>query len=720
MMKKMMMMTTTASTRSHHRRTWSRLGRAVWRAPRRVARRITRIWRYVRWPLAVGLGLANAALLATIVAVYVHPYPVDDLRADRGGPLIITDRDGNVLRSVPNPEGRPGRQNWVALQDIPSAVVLTVLESEDHNFYEHRGVDGRGVARALWLNIRSGRVGYGGSTITMQLARMLHSPGRSRTMVNKVREAVWALRLERAVSKREILEYYLNRAYYGNGAHGIEAAAQLYFGKPAVGLSLSEATFLAVIPRAPTGYDPLKHFDRTVRRRDYVLSLLVSRGLLSQATADRARGQDVAVSLHHTPFRAPHFAEWVAGQLPPEVRARGGVVRTTLDIVLQEELQHRVHEHAAAMRHRNAKQAGMTVLDTASGEILAMVGSADHGSDDGQINIVTRRRHPGSALKPFVYALAIEAGDNPGSIAYDLYDDASDYVVVNKSQPERGPVRYREALAGSYNMAAVDVLERVGVTRLMSMLRQAGVGPLEGHPDDYGLRLALGSAKVRLLDLAAAYGFLARDGKVTEPVAILDVTADDGRTWRPTSATERRIATPATSWMVMDMLADSEARRKVFGHELPVDLPYPVAVKTGTARGFADTVAVAVTSEYTVAAWAGNFDGTPTQGLVAMKSAAPLVRAGLLLASDGQNLGLPAKPDDVEVTAVCPLSGKRPSADCPHRKEEYHRRGHTPTERCDWHRRSGAELVVDYPPRARDWAERTHARGGRQQVASRE
>ena len=664
--------------------------------------------RLLLWPAGVLAALVSALL----IAVCAFPYPVERLRKGGGGPLVLTDRHGTVLRSVPGPPGRPGRQRWVGLDDIPSPVILAVIASEDRNFYRHPGVDPEGIARAVLLDIRAGRFAYGGSTITMQLARMLHSAGAPRTMTNKIREAVLALRMERAVDKRTILEQYLNRAYYGNGAHGIEAAARRYFGKPAVGLSLAEALLLAIVPRAPTGYDPVRHLDAAMRRRDYVLDLLVQRGLLTEDMVARVHAEPVRPVLHQPPHRAPHFTEWVLASLPADVRARGGVVRTTLDLPLHELLAHRVREHVAGLARRNLQQAGALVLDTASGEVLAMVGSTGEG-EHASIDITTWRRHPGSALKPFIYALAIEAGDHPASIAHDIYTDAADYRVINQSQPERGPVPYREALAGSYNMAAVDVLRRVGVAKLMSMLRRAGVGPLGGTPEDYGLRLALGAAKVRLLDLAGAYGFLARGGSVIAPAGIIEARSDDGMVWRPRARTEQRIASPATSWLVMDMLADPEARRPAFGQELPLDLPFRVAAKTGTSRGFADTVAVGVTSEYTVAAWAGNFDGSPTQGLVAMQSAAPLVRAGLLLAGDGHTLRLPPRPDDVDGGVVCALSGKRPSAHCPHRKHEHFARGHGPSEICDWHRREGARVVVEYPPEARDWAQRTRRRGGR-------
>ena len=685
----------------------------------KVASILRRVWRYARIPLIAIAGVAAACTSALIIAVYAFSYPTDLLAPDGGGPLVIVDRHGDVLRSVPSVDGRPGRDNWVALDQVPSAVLLTVIASEDERFYDHRGVDGLGVMRAAWLNVKGGEVAYGGSTITMQLARMLHSAGQPRSVTNKLKEAVLALRMERAVDKKTILEAYLNRAYYGNGAYGIEAAARLYFGKPATGLSLAEATLLAVVPRAPSAYDPIAHLPAALRRRDYTLDMLRRRELISADIAQHARAQTVEPRLHPPPFLAGHFTDWVLATLPADVRARGGVVHTTLDIDLQRILERRVSEHVDSLRARNLHQAGVVVLDTQTGEILAMVGSADYRGEDGQVNIVTRRRHPGSALKPFVYALAIESGDSPASIAHDIYDDGPDFHVVNRTQPERGPVRYREALAGSYNMAAVNVLRKVGVARLMSLLREAGVGELEGNPDEYGLRLALGSAKVRLLDLAAGYRFLVTGGRVRPPSGIRAVISDGGREWRPPLVGEKRVLSAETSFMVADMLADSEARRPAFGQELPLDLPFRVAAKTGTARGFADTVAIGVTSELTVAAWGGNFDGTPTQGLVAMDSAAPLVRAGLLIAGKGRALSLPPAPPGVSQRYVCPLSGLPPSVDCPHRKLEYIASGQQPSTStdalhvCDWHRRDGGELVVEYPDEAAEWAHRQRTRGGK-------
>ncbi len=467
--------------------------------------------------LQAGCALVVLAELALLIAVVAFPYPVGLLDPARGGPLLVEDRHGNPLASLPGERG-PARERWVPLDRIPSHALLTLVASEDARFFAHRGVDPVGIVRAVWLNLRADGTRYGGSTLTMQLVRMVHSEGKPRTLPRKLREAVLALRLERALDKRAILEQYLNRAPFGNGAYGIEAAARTYFGKPAASLSVGEATLLAVLPRGPRTYDPLRHEARALRRRAHLLALLVARGELGREEAARASAQRLALGYHAPPFRAPHFVRYAVSTLPAEVRRRGGTVRTTLDLPLQTLLERRLAEHVASLRAERVGQAGLVLLDTASGEVRAMVGSAGFETEAGQVNIVTRRRHPGSVLKPFVYALALEAGDTPATIAYDIHDVPSRYRVLRVTQPERGPVRYREALAGSYNLAAVHVLERVGEARLLTRLREAGVGPLAGGADDYGLRLALGSAKVRLLDLASAYGFLARCARSVTPM----------------------------------------------------------------------------------------------------------------------------------------------------------------------------------------------------------
>ncbi len=669
--------------------------------------------RTVRWlliglllPIVVGVQIAVACVL-------LWPYDPADLVVT-SEPLVLVDRRGDEIATFPAIGA--DRTRWTRLGARPAIAGSAVLESEDENFWDHGGVDGAGVARAVWLNLRGGR--YGGSTLTMQLARML-THGHHRTLRAKVRESILALRLERAVDKRTILEQWMNRAYFGNGAIGFAAAAELYFGKKPVALSDAEATFLAVLPRAPTAYDPLRHPEAARRRRDRVLDLLVARGVIDAGRAQAAKSTALAIGRHARPNHAPHFARWIVDQLPRAVRVSGGTVHTTLDLRLQRQLQTRVQEQVAALRRRNLDQAGMIVLDTATTEVRVMIGSVDWSSTGGQINITTRRRHPGSALKPFVYGAAIERGDHPATIAWDVRDATDFYLraasrccAVEPSSTlhyfapsagvEHGPVRYREALGSSYNFAAVDVLAKIGVPHLMTVLRRAGAGELGGAPEDYGLRLALGAAKVRLLDLTASYGFTVKDGFVGAPRGIATAIAPDGSRWGPPRAPERRVFSPETSWLVMDMLADPEARRPGFGMELPFDLPFRVAAKTGTARGFADTWAIAATREVIVGTWAGTFDGVPTQGIVGMDAAGPLARDALLAIAETTRLTLPPRPSTIEPVEVCARSGMRAGERCP-TITDYVVRGRPPLPLDTWHDDDGN---VRYPDRAAGWLRR--------------
>jgi penicillin-binding protein 1C len=641
-----------------------------------------------KFSISLGLGaVAIAAGFAFVAAVYLVDYPVNRLAPEAATSLELLDRDGHLLRALPVRGG--GRATWVGLDQVAPSVILATLASEDHRFFEHHGVDARAVLRALWLDLRPGRARSGASTLTMQLVRMVEP--RPRGLVQKLREAVLALRLERALGKQQILEQYLNRAYYGNGAFGIEQAARHYFGKPASALGLAEGALLAILPRAPTSYDPKRHLAAVLSRRAHVLDLLVERGLVTAEERQRAQATELALTFNPPdPGLAPHFCDWVLAGLTPSQRAHGGPLRTTLDLDLQRDLERAVRAHVDERRSLGLREAGAVMLDPSTGAVLAMVGSPEYGGSAGQLNITTTPRHPGSALKPFLYALAIERGDTPATIAFDVADVESEWRPAREVR-QHGPARYREALAGSYNLAAVHVLEHVGVERLLDRLRTAGLGPLAGSAADYRLGLALGSAKVRLVDLAAAYGFLVNRGFVarahgvgspTEPVRLFD---------------------EEVSWLVMDMLADADARRQVFGAELPVDLPFPVAIKTGTSGGFADTVAVGATREVIVAAWAGSFDGSGTRGSLAMWSAAPLVRASFLAMASRRQLTLPPRPEGIVTAEVCRLSGMRPGPHCAS-KSEFFVAGTEPSDTCTWHRLRNGRVTIEFPSELAAWA----------------
>ena len=629
-----------------------------------------------------GFGRRGFAAAVTVVALVVaaaivlRPYPAQELRPGAGSALVLTDRHGVPLRVLPAP-GAPSSR-WVSLDQVAPEVLSATVAGEDHRFFAHAGVDLRALVRAAGQAVRRGRVISGASTITMQLARTIDPhPGRTRSLLGKLREMADALRIERALGKSAVLEHYLNRVYYGNGAWGIEAAARAIFAKSAATLSPGEATLLAVLPRAPSAYDPRRHLPVALARRAQVLTLMEHHGLLTASDRQRLEAEPLLFARAPEPGEAAHFVDWVAGQLSPVDRQRGGRLATTLDLDLQRRLEAVVRAHHAG---QPSQQAGLVVIDPATGAVRAMVGSADHGGDDaGQVNITIAARHPGSTLKPFIYALAFEQGATAASIAQDSLAGSPGYHP-NRHIRERGPVRYREALGGSFNLAAVDVLGDVGVGALLERLRAAGVGPLPGTASGYGLDLALGAGRVRLLDLAAAYSGFVTGGLV--PLA-------RGQAATPVQTT--RLFSPTTSWLVMDMLADPAARRAAFGDSLPFDLPFAVAAKTGTSSGFADTLAIAATREAVVAAWTGAFDGSGTRGTLAMWSAAPLARAALRAVADLNQapLTLPPAPAGIVGRDICRITGLLPGADCPTRRERF-AQDHIPSQRCPGHLFSAA------------------------------
>jgi penicillin-binding protein 1C len=512
---------------------------------------------------------------------------------------------------------------------------------------------------------------------------------------------VLAGRLERGLSKAEILEQYLNRVYYGNGAWGAEQAARIYFAKRAVDLSIGEAAMLAVIPRGPTRYDPMRDRQRVLARRSHILALMVEHGYLS--AEDRALAERIPIELARpaTPFRAPHFVEMVKQRLPPAFQ-RGATVHTTLDGDLQQHLEVAVASHVSRLAGRNVDQAAVVVLRNADGAILALVGSPSYA--DHAFNGVTARLRPGSALKPFVYGAAFEAGDTPATIADDVVLPEDAHQAYTKDVRSHGFARYRESLAGSYNLSAVHTLQRVGIPTVLRKLRAAGLTTLDRRDDQYDWGLAIGEAEVRLLDLTAAFSTFGRGGRPIAPRAVDRAELPGGATWREPSVEHGPVFSPEIAYLLFDILSDPDARKPMFGDRVPLSLPFPVALKTGTTKAYTDLWAIGTTAEYTVGVWAGNFDGSPTHRVMSTDGATPLVRAAYtaIAARYGEPTA-PPRPAAIVVADVCPLSGMRPGPYCEHRKHELFIAGHVPEATCDWHRLvCGAPSVV-YPEAVRGW-----------------
>ena len=613
--------------------------------------------------------------------------------------VTVLDRNGLALRSTRTTDGRHAR--WVPYEQIDVDLINAFVTVEDRRFWEHSGVDWRAVARATKDNLRARQVVSGASTITMQLARLMQDSPRS--WGGKLTQLLWALRLERHLTKQQILEQYLNRIELGQATVGVGAAAALYFGTAPSEVSLGQAATIAGLAHAPSRDNPYAAPTRARRRRDRVLGSMQRLGYAQAAEIERGRREPLVAAPRTPPFLAPHFTTRVLGWLADSGAVpNGDPVRTSLALSLQTELEAEVRHTVDVLHDRGVEQAAAVVLDNETGEVLAWVGSPDFWApNDGQTDMVVSARQPGSALKPFLYALAFDGGVTPATVLPDIpkaYATATgSYNPRNYDRRFRGPVRAREALASSYNVPAVELASRVGTGALLHTLRLAGFESLRRGADYYGLGLALGNGDVTLVELANGYRALANGG-VWRPW-----------TWRPTARAAalrasddgRRVVSPMASALVLDILSDPAARIPGFGVSTPFDFPFPVAVKTGTSRHFTDNWAVATTHGFTVAVWAGNFNGHTMQGVSGVTGAGPLLHRAVIAAARYVSPGAfttPAEAGAVSIP-VCRLSGLRATPDCA-QLTEWFAPGTAPTRADDWEQNGRVSLPAEYA----DWS----------------
>lgn len=622
--------------------------------------------------LLVGLLLAGLALA-------LWPLPEELAQPRQEGSVRLLDRHGNLLREVPS--SRNGVSRWVPLEEMAPTLVEATLLAEDRRFWWHPGVDPLAVARSAWINVRSGRVLTGGSTITQQLVRNLlpERPG-------KLAEALYAIRLELRMTKREVLEAYLNRIPYGRGAYGVGAAAEAWFGKPAGSLSPAEAATLAILARAPESL--------TMEEIAPLRAALLNRMSLDPEALRVALAETVVEAPFSERFAAPHFCDYVLTQLPAGVAE----VRTSLDLPLQEAAEDLLAAHLRRLQGQGVGNGAVVVLDVATGEILAMVGSRDYFDPSaGQVNAVLARRQPGSTLKPFMYGLALERGLTAASVLPDLDfhpDGSSDgYVPQNYDWTSHGPVRLRTALACSYNQAAVRTLQELGPQSLLDRLKALGMASLDQEPSHYGLGLTLGDGEVTLLELTSGFRALARQG-ASSPAQFL----------AGAHAEEVRVMDPAASYVITDILADPEARAPAFGRHGPLSLPFPCASKTGTSKGYRDNWTVGYTPRYVVGVWVGNFGGSAMIDVSGVTGAGPLFRDLMLyLHPPEEPVRDFPRPGGLQSASVCPSSGQLPGDDCPGGMREWFLDGTVPTARCEVHRRVGGRVYEVHPPLYRSW-----------------
>jgi 1A family penicillin-binding protein len=675
---------------------------------------------------------------------------LDDVRGYATAPSSkVYDRHGRLLFEMPPP--LTGRHTPVPLTDVPESLRQAIVATEDGSFYENPGVDAWAIIRAVWINLRGGEVLSGGSTITQQLARnlLLRPEERyERTLARKLREAVLAWRLARRYSKDEILELYLNEIYFGNMAYGVEGAAQAYFGKHVRDLDLAECAMLAGLPQAPTLYNPLEHLKEAKERQDIVLDLMVKQGYLSVDQARLARVERLHFASAPFSIHAPHFVMYVRGLLEDELGLsrleQGGLlIHTTLDLDLNEAARDLVRYRLERLVECNGRQAGcppgghnvrnaaLVALDPNTGEILAMLGSPDYFSAriDGAVNGTTALRQPGSSIKPITYAAALEGGEfTPATMMFDVRTsfvtkEGTPYVPLNYDLQFRGPVRVREALASSYNLIAVKVLDTIGVEAMTGLARRLGITTFD-DTDRLGLALALGGGEVRLLEQAAAYAAFANGGHAVKPVAIDRVEDAEGRVlWSPGPAVSDRVLDERAAYLITDILSDDTARSPSFGEGSVLALTRSAAVKTGTTTDFRDNWTVGYTPGLVAGVWVGNADNEPMRDVTGISGAAPIWHDFMETALKGRPVRVFDRPEGLVEVEVCSLSGLLPGRDCPHRVSELFLEGVEPVETCSMHqsialdRSTGlratagtpADQIVErvyteWPAEVQDWA----------------
>jgi penicillin-binding protein 1C len=667
----------------------------------------------------LGVCFVLAGASAFRLTLFLLSFPELDAFRSRPYSRAVTDRYGAVLRVSSLEDGL--KREWLPLDDIAPGVLKIFLRAEDRRFYFHPGVDPIALGASLVRNLRAGRVVSGASTITMQLARMVHP--RPRTLAGKWGELWDALRLEAKLPKDRILELWLNGIPFGSNIEGVSSMARARFGISAAALDDAEALLLAVVPRRPGRYDPAIDPESAAAA---ALRLAHRMGLaLTEAEMGRAAE---AAAAEPNPFLAPHFTErvlaLVSGDTSPgdmvlngaSPGAAPGALKTTLDLELQSYAETRLESALDRLQDRRVGNGAVLAVENDTGKVLVYIGSRSWFDLEsaGRIDGVRATNQSGSCLKPFLYAHALDSGFLPGDTLPDIptvFGGAQAYAPTNFNRRFYGPVRFRVALASSLNIPAVYLLERLGVARFEEYLVGLGFSSLVPHLGSYGTGLALGNAEVSLEELVRGFSSFPRGGTAATLRFFED--QQDPREG-PGDDQDVRAMSPYAAWMISDILSDKSSRFTGFGPDSAMSTPFSAMFKTGTANQFQHIWALGATRRFTVGVWMGNPTGETVVGTTGSSVPARLAAEllGVLESTVVQGLsarpslafvGGPIPPDTHEVE-VCSLSGKAATPYCSGTLTERFPKGNIPPP-CDWHvpGGSGEGVVLRYPAEYRSY-----------------
>jgi 1A family penicillin-binding protein len=581
---------------------------------------------------------------------------------------------------------------YVPLGRIAPIVKQATLASEDKDFYSHAGFSPRGIANAVYQNIRPNGLNNGGSTVTQQLVKnSLLSEKRS--LLRKYQELILSAEIERRYSKDEILEMYLNSVYFGEGAFGIEDASQVYFNKSAQDLTIAEATLLVGLLPAPSAYSPISGSpEKAETRQDYVLSRMREDGYIDQATEQATDDASLSYSTEtlSRDFRAPHFALMVKEELEKkygeEKIARSGYrVVTTINLDWQTKAENAVSAQVARLARSNVSNGAAVLIDPSNGEIRALVGSHDwEDATNGKLNMTTATRQPGSSFKPLVYASGIE--NDVFSAASTWEDKATDfgggYSPKNYDLRYHGTVTTRQSLANSYNIPAVAALQKNGIKDTVTTAQDLGLTTLK-DAQSYGLSLALGSGQAKLTEMTNAYATFANQGKYNDLTTITSITNKDGKTIFTHKAKNKSVISDQTAYIMSSMMSDSSARSATFGSSLNLQGQRPAAVKTGTTENYRDAWTIGYTPNLAVGVWIGNNDNAPMSSVAGASGAAPIWRSIMNLTLAGTPVQQFNAPKGLSIRSICRASGALAQNAGDNTMTEYFRPGTLPKTSCN-------------------------------------
>ncbi len=652
--------------------------------------------KFVLWSFLAGLVVIVGVIIYFFTQI---PSPEDLQSRFVAKSTKIYDRNGELLYDIFQEQNRTP----IALKDVPEVVKQATIAIEDKDFYKHGGFDVWGILRSFYRLVINRRIEGGGSTLTQQLVKnaLLTS---DQSLVRKIKELILAIQVERAYEKDQILEMYLNEIPYGGTAYGIESAANLYFGKKASELDLSEASLLAGLPQSPSRYSPYGSQPELARvRQEEVLRRMVEDGYINEEQAEAAKNQQLTyrTAQNQIGFKAPHFVLYVKQKLEEQYDTKtveqGGLkVITSLDYKLQEKVEEILKAETDKLKNSDVGNAAAVVIDPKTGEILAMAGSKDYfapsepegcleGKDcvfEGNVNVATRERQPGSATKPITYAGGMLKGYPASYVLMDVRTEfpggagQAAYVPVNYDGQFHGPTQVRYALGNSYNIPAVKMTALVGVKNNLDLGYRMGLTtwePTEENVNNVGLSLSLGGREVRLLDLTSAYGVFANGGRRQEPISILKVDDSEGKelySYKPNDGVS--VLEEGVAYIVSNILSDNGARTAAFGSNSVLNVPgKTVSVKTGTTDEKRDNWTVGYTPSIVTGVWVGNNDNTVMDPRISsgVTGASPIWQKIMIAALKDKPNEVMARPDSVAEVEIDGLMGGQPREGSPKRRE---------------------------------------------------